>query len=307
MNLCNPEGFRAEIKSMVDEPDKLFTWFDGGGDIDGAFKKAEVIFERLILSHAKKHLGKDLSDKVSMDIGYGSGAQVLAASEVFEKAFGIDVHEEHDAIMYELMSRGGDDMLDKAYLMSCDGSSIPSEDDSIDFIHSWTTFLHLVGLVNVVSYLDEIKRVLKPQGIAVIYFTRLIRSKSPQTETEYYADIILENAETVGYRYGGPLTTVRSIAMIISMWKMVELAEASGLEVIDKTFSYDGKGKKKKIYGQHGIVLRNPDPIPPPVEEDPPEEEEEGDPDKDSQSDKTPAKKPAKKYTRKKTIKRKKG
>jgi ubiquinone/menaquinone biosynthesis C-methylase UbiE len=112
----------------------------------------------------------------------------------------------------------------------------------------------------VVSYLDEIKRVLKPQGIAVIYFTRLIRSKSPQTETEYYADIILENAETVGYRYGGPLTTVRSIAMIISMWKMVELAEASGLEVIDKTFSYDGKGKKKKIYGQHGIVLRNPRP-----------------------------------------------
>lgn len=302
MNYCNPQGFRNVISELA-EGDKniLFTWFDGGKDVNDVFKKGARTFARLMLPHAKKHL-KDLSDKVSLDIGYGSGAQVVAAAGVFEKAYGLDVHNQHPTFAEEMQNQGAEDFA----LLGGDGHTIPMDNDTVDFVHSWTTFLHLNGIENVQSYLEEIKRVLKPQGIAIIYFTRLIRSKSQQSEAEYHADIALENDEKLGYRYGGDLTKVRAIAMIVSMWKMTELAEAAGLDVVDKTFSYEGKGKSKRIFGQHGIVLKNPDEPEEEEEGTPPEQSTQstGDSDGEQEASQTPP--PTQKKTKKKMTSRRK-
>jgi hypothetical protein len=96
--------------------------------------------------------------------------------------------------------------------------------------------------------------------VAIIYFTRLVRSKSGQTKKEYLADISKENEHKNGYRFGGPLTKVRNVAMIVSLWKMRQLSEEIGFEVIVNLYSHDGKGEKTTIHGQHGIVLRKPRP-----------------------------------------------
>ena len=56
-NLCNPQGFKAEIKALVgDDKNKFFTWFDGGESTEEAFGKGARIFNRLMLTHAKTHL-----------------------------------------------------------------------------------------------------------------------------------------------------------------------------------------------------------------------------------------------------------
>jgi len=254
INYCNPEGFKNEIRSLkeANDPDKFFSWFDGGGTIKGAFVKGEDVFNRMFLPYAKKYL-RTLDDKTCLDIGYGGGTKMIVACKYFKTSWGIDVHKECNYIGEEFEKT----KFNNYRFFETDGDHLNYiEDQSVDFIYSWVTFLHLMGIENVEKYLSEIHRVLKPGGIAVIYFTRLIRSKTKQNESEYQADIVKENQHTDGFRYGGPLTKVRRIGMVISLWKMAELAEKAGLIIVDKTVSHDGKGKNKVIHGQHGIVLQ---------------------------------------------------
>lgn len=257
MNYCDPEGFRNEIKGNVSKGrDTFFTWFDGGGDTNGAFKKAKGIFDRLILPWAERFLG-DLEEKVSLDIGYGSGAQVLAASKHFRYATGIDVHEELDFVEQELRKRKSVKNINFALFIN-QGPNIPMDDNKIDFISSWVTFLHIGTIKNVEDYLREMFRVMTEGAIAVIFFTRLVRTRNAQSLVEYEEDIKLEEQHETGYREGGPLTRVNRANLVISQWKMKELVEKHGFKFIHTTYSHD----KDKIYGQHGVVFQKPKTIP---------------------------------------------
>ena len=251
MNLCNPEGFKNEIKSNIDRGKvEFFTWFDGGDTIAGAFKKAKEIFERLMLPWAKRYMN-NLEEKTSLDIGYGSGCQVLAASKHFKYALGIDVHEEVDYVEEELRKRNKEKNI---ALFIGDGKTLPIDNNKVDFISSWVTFLHIGTIEVVESNLEEMYRVMTEGAIAVIFFTRLIRSGSPQTLTEYKADLVLEDGHPTGFREGGPLTRVNRANLVLSRWKMIALANKHKFIYIAPTFSHD----KDKIYGQHGIVIQKP-------------------------------------------------
>jgi len=253
MNYCNPEGFKNELKKIREEGETIFfTWFDGGETVDGAYEKADDIFCRLMLPWAKKFLG-DLKNKVSLDIGYGGGGQVLAASKHFKYAMGLDVHEEISYVEAELRKRQGGKNKNTALFIG-NGYTIPIDANKIDFIHSWVTFLYIGTIQNVTSYLKEMFRVLKPGGVAVIFFTRLIWSKSEQHMPEYEADLIKEKQHPEGYREGGPLTRVNRPNLIMSRWKMEELAEKQGFKFLSPTMSQN----RDVIYGQHGVVIQKP-------------------------------------------------
>jgi len=254
MNLCNPEGWRNEVKSLKEkgDKDKFFTYFDGGGTFDGAYEKAQDVFNRLFLPYIEKHV-KNTNIKTSLEIGYGTGFQTGLAANLFKKSYGVDVHDESDYIMESighLFNKG------RMNFLVGDGRTIPLPNNSIDFVHSWCTFLHLVGWDNVEGYIKEIKRVLRSNGVGVIYFTRLVRSKSAQTMDEYQINIIAEDTHRDGYRYGGELTRVRATAIIISLRKMKDLLLSLGLEILDEGFSYDTVDGKVIVRGQHGIVFK---------------------------------------------------
>lgn len=255
MNHCDVEGFRNEIKAIRNKgKDEFFTWMDGGEDVDGAFEKAEDVFNRLMLPSAKKHL-KKLNKKTSLDIGYGSGGQVLVASMYFDKSYGLDVHEERDFVLDELSARGG--KLEDIQLLIGDGYVIPLEEDSVDFVHSWVTFMHLGTADATNEYLAEMFRVMRPGGVAVVYFSRMMRSQREQVWSEVQADINLEK-DGPGYREGGPLTRVRGINIQMSMWYMEELATSEGFEVLDHTASWGSIKRRRYFFGQYGIVFRKP-------------------------------------------------
>jgi len=254
MNYCDPEGFKNELREIKKKGrDTFFSWFDGGETVDGAYEKAEDIFYRLMLPWAKKHLG-DLSNKISLDIGYGGGGQVLSASERFKYATGLDVHDEIGFVEAELRKRQGGENKNTALFIS-NGDTIPMDRDSIDFIHSWVTFLHLGTIEVVESYLKEMFRVMKEGGVAVIFFTRLVRSNRVQSLKQYTADLSKEQTNKLGYREGGPLTRVNLPNFVLSLWKMQELVRKHGFKLLDTTRSQDGKNK---IYGQHGVVFQKP-------------------------------------------------
>jgi len=259
MNYCNPEGFRNEIKLLREQGrDKFFSWFDGpkgeNETTDAAFEKAEDVFNRLMLPSAKKYL-KKLNTKTSLDIGYGSGGQVLAASLYFDKAYGLDVHEEADFVMEELNKRGIKD--EEVELVVGDGKTIPLPEESIDFVHSWVTFMHLGTVENIRNYLKEVYRVMKPGGVGVVFFSRMLRSALHQPWSEVLKDIEKEK-EGPGYREGGPKTKVRGINIQMSMWYMEDLAKSTGFDLLDRTGSWDMIHKRRYFFGQYGIVFRKP-------------------------------------------------
>lgn len=257
MYYCDPDGFKGFIRNLVKEgKDSFFSWFDGGETVDGAFEKGEDIFDRLFLPFAKKHLTR-LDTKTALDIGYGSGTKVLPASEHFRRVIGVDVHDQHDYVYDTLVER---DLQGDVVLLSGDGWELPVPDNSVDFAFSWVTFLHFESIDMVLANLKEIKRCLKTGGIAVIYFTRLVRSGNFQTKRALTNDIKKERENNEGYREGGPLTKVRAVRLVLSMWKMKELVKEAGLKCVSETCSWSKpEGSRYKVFhGQHGLVIQKP-------------------------------------------------
>jgi len=234
---CTPEGFAGRVKQLreLNNPDKFFSFFDGGGTVQGAFDKALDIFERLMLPWAKQ-------PGTSLDIGYGGGGQVRAASLLFEHSIGIDVHNEWEYVIkyiarYEKQTKT---------LVQGDGHTLKEiGDNEIDFIHSWTTFMHLGTIDIVKGYLKEIHRVLKPGGTAIIYFARLLRSGS--TWAEWKEDI--ENENNFAERHGK--IEVNQINILIGLKYFESLVEEAELIPFGRTASHGKKG----VGGQHGVAF----------------------------------------------------
>lgn len=231
----------------------FFNWFDGGISADGAFHRAGITFKKMMFPFIEKYFDTEtLKDKMSLDIGYGGGGQVYAASKIFKYSLGLDVHCESAYVEQELLSRGANNI----FLYECDGESIPFlKEKSVDFVHSWAVFMHLGNLSVVVSYLNEIRRVLKYGGIAVLYFSRLKRSKLDQSLDEYAKDIDLES----NHKTGAILiddAPVNQINSRIAMWRMVSEVQRAGLTVIDRSCSFRMVDTKPVVGGQHAIICR---------------------------------------------------
>ena len=232
--------------------DAFFAWFDGGVSVDGSFYRADNTFQTMMVPFIQKYLDPNsVYDKMSLDIGYGGGGQVYSASKIFKYSFGIDVHGEADFVERELINRGSKNI----FLHQCDGESIPLKDNSVDFVHSWAVFMHLGCLHIVVKYLNEIRRVLNYGGVAVIYFSRLIRSKLEQSIEEYNEDIKSEKDHKTGVILYGDMP-VNQINSRVALWKMVNEAQRAGLTVIDRACSFETVDGKIVVGGQHACVLR---------------------------------------------------
>jgi hypothetical protein len=235
--------------------DVFFPWFDGGKNANDAFDRADTTFRTMMLPWALKHMNNKATgfkECKSLDIGHGSGGQVACASTIFKIAFGIDAHISNKIIENEIFSKGRTNI----YLYTTDGIFFPLSANCIHFAHSWAVFMHLGCMYTVRLYLHELNRVLIHGGIAVIYFSRLLRSKQDQNIEEYKQDMLLETKNEKGYNEKQD-TKVNQINLRIAMWRMEAEVNKAGLTVVDRTasHSYD-KNKNLVIGGQHGIVLK---------------------------------------------------
>ena len=232
--------------------DRFFPWFDGGKDMCDAFARARHTYITMIRYFSDRYMLTTPLLGTSLDIGYGGGGQVLCACRIFRWVVGIDVHEESAFVKEELQSRGSDNFS----LLTCNGSVFPVMSKSISFAHSWSVFMHLGTMYAVRTYLKEIHRVLLTGGVAVIYFSRLVRTKTNQDVNEYGRDLLTEQLIKIGYNEKKDVP-VNQINLRISLWRMSEEAKEAGFEILERTMSHtkDERGNIV-IGGQHGIVLR---------------------------------------------------
>jgi len=116
---------------------------------------------------------------IALEIGCGPGRLMRPLSRHFAQIHGVDVSDEMVALAREKLRD-----IPNAHPQVCDGARLTAfADHSIDFVYSYAVFQHIPSREVVLEYLREIKRVLKPGGLARLQLNGLPRSLDDQYTT----------------------------------------------------------------------------------------------------------------------------
>ena len=249
-------GFKEEISRAANNKDEntFFTWFDEARDKETAFIRGSWDFSL----HMAPFFASQIShpeNKTIVEIGHGAGRILAAASRAFGHAKGVDIHDNNDLVLEELKQRG----IENVELFKSDGKSLPLEDDSVDCVYSFIVFQHLEKIEVFEKYVAEVYRVLKPGGVAVLYFGRKYKYSINRSSTlRYWLDRILERYK-MPQGYEELAAKVNMTNLRVSLSYAMKTARGEGFEVIDTLVSKktvpDGV---HKFGGQNGLLLKKP-------------------------------------------------
>lgn len=181
-------GFREEISAAGSDENQFFTWFDAAENAKASFIKGAWDFSYHVATPSSRYVNSP-QDKVALEIGVGGGRLIASASRYFDRVIGVDIHESLDLTQKKLEQMG----CKNVELLKCDGVTIPVPSNSVDFVYSFIVFNHLEKVPIVDGYLNEIQRILKPGGTAVVYFGRLaLLSHNRRSSVLYFLDRLVE-------------------------------------------------------------------------------------------------------------------
>ena len=182
-------GFREEIgKAATASDEEFFTWFDSAKDKEASFIRGSWDFMIHIALPCSTYLSAP-EEKIALEIGHGGGRILSAASRYFREVIGVDIHENNEKVGNELRVRG----VNNFTLIKTDGKEIAADSDSVDLVYSFIVLQHVEHIEAFKSYLNEVYRILKPNGIAVIYFGRKhIFSINRSSKILYHLDSFAE-------------------------------------------------------------------------------------------------------------------
>jgi SAM-dependent methyltransferase len=136
------------------------------GDVDAFFALGE---ERsgLLIDPYLSELSVSPENAIALEIGCGLGRFSRALAKRFKHVIGLDVSDEMVRQATELNTS----MFQNLEFQSTDGMDYLSVDSgSIDFIFSYEVFQHMPSPEVILKNLREVRRVMKPEGIALIHF-----------------------------------------------------------------------------------------------------------------------------------------
>ena len=143
------------------------SWFDNCGSLDETIKRGIIDFHTKIMGADVYRLIGNPCEKVALEIGYGGGRLLSAASTIFKSVVGIDILNEKSVNMtkkfLEITNRKNFKLFDEK-------ETEKIEDESVDFVYSFIVFQHFSSIEYFHKYMSLIKRVLKPGGTANIFF-----------------------------------------------------------------------------------------------------------------------------------------
>ena len=246
-------GFKEEIsKVATSSKDDFFGWFDEGKDKDTSFIRGNWDFTIHVALPAAQFLSNP-EDKIALEIGYGGGRILAAASRHFKNVIGIDIHDQTQMVEDELRQRG----MSNFRLIKTDGNEIPMEDACVDFVYSFIVLQHVERYAIFKKYISETSRVLKTNGIAVLYFGRKqLVSANKSSKFLYWIDrfaepILLQNG------FQELPAKVNETNLIISLSHAKSLAKKAGFEVLSELVSHKKVPDGLTFFGgQNGLVLR---------------------------------------------------
>lgn len=245
-------GFKEEISKAAGTRDGFFTWFNSARDADAAVVRGCWDF----MFHVGLPITPYLSapeDKTVLEIGHGGGRMLQMACRSFKSGIGVDIHEENALVEKELHSRG----LNNFTLHKSTDGSLVVGDASVDLVYSFIVLPHIEKMNIFCNYLSETARVLKPGGLALLYFGRYSRfSHNRQSAFLYWIDRFLENF--LLYRgYREIPARVNEYNLLVTLRRGKREALARGLRTLRPLVSRKNVPDGARRYGsQHGLLLQ---------------------------------------------------
>jgi len=245
-------GFQEEIGKASVSRDRFLTWFDDAKDGDAAYVRGSWDFSCHIAAPLMGLL-RSPEECTALEIGFGGGRVLAAAARHFKTVIGVDIHEHNDLVQAELNSRG----VKNATLLLGDGKTLPVGDGAADVVYSFIVLQHVEKFSIFEAYVREASRVLKPGGLAVLYFGRWqwISHLKPGA-WRIHADKFIEKIR-IQQGYEERPSVVNEINLLITLPKAISVAKSAGFEVLKTLTSRRRAPDDARLPGaQHGLVLR---------------------------------------------------
>ena len=183
---------------MVD----FLNWFDSTSSVEETLSQAQRDWDLRITNFRDFD---SLSKGCCLEIGFGGGRLMVPASQSFKRVIGIDVHLAFKKTREFLRLRNIEN-----YQLKRRNELQAIESNSVDFIWSFIVFQHFDSFNEVMFYLSQIKRVLRPNGYCHIFFGKYsgsgIRVVRPQDfnkrECSLFIDptFFYQNLRKMGFR-----------------------------------------------------------------------------------------------------------
>lgn len=248
-------GFKDEIsRAKSGGKDTFFTWFNSANNADTSFIRGAWDFSFHFAFPLSPYLSEP-ETKTILEIGHGGGRLLAAASRYFGKAIGIDIHTENLLVEKELKARG----VKNVKLLRGDGRLLPIEESSVDTVYSFIVLQHVEKIEVFRKYFKEAFRVLKPGGIAILYYGRYSKlSKGKSELLLYLLDNLLERF-LLPRGYKELLSVINDVNLVVSTNYVKEISKKTGFEVEKILISRINVPDGIDVYGgQHGVLLRKP-------------------------------------------------
>jgi len=248
-------GFREEIASAAGQgQDSFFRWFDNGKDKESSFVRGQWDFMLHVALPVAPYMANP-EDKVALEIGHGGGRLLAAASRSFRQVIGTDIHNHNAKVDEALRERG----VCNSLLFRTDGSTLPVPSNAIDCVYSFIVLQHVEKFNVFKRYLEETYRVLKPEGVAVLYFGRKYGwSFNRSSRWLYLADRFTERFR-LRRGFEELPARVNGTNLKVSLSCASDLAISTGFAVLHTLVSRRRVPDGIALYGgQNGMVLRKP-------------------------------------------------
>lgn len=222
--------------------DAFQNWFNRSQNVHQSIVRGYWDFSMHILTPTVCKLMVAPEQKTALEIGYGGGRLLNAACKYFQYAIGVDIHEEQAFVETFLKEQGNQNFK----LLRTTNNKIAIEANSVGFVYSFIVLQHLPTLDSLTGYLEEIHRVLEPNGVAQLYFGKFSKLKPVEQLKSFI----------VGYKeINNP--SVNHISLVLRVGKMRTLCQTYGFQVVASGSSYKTvpDGFPKSRGGQNYVTL----------------------------------------------------
>ena len=222
--------------------DAFQNWFNRSQNVQQSIVRGYWDFSIHMLTPTVCKLIVAPEQKTALEIGFGGGRLLNAACKYFQYAIGVDIHEEQAYVETFLKEQGNQNFK----LLRTTNNKIAIEANSVGFVYSFIVLQHLPTLDSLTGYLEEIHRVLEPNGVAQLYFGKFNNLKLFERLKAFM----------IGYKeiINPP---VNHISLVLRVSKMRTLCQIYGFQVVESGSSYKAvpDGFPKSRGGQNYVTL----------------------------------------------------
>lgn len=229
------DDWREQIGRASKLDNDFLSYFDTSESVEQAYMQGQWDFAHHILKDDLLPLIGEPFDAKALEVGFGGGRLLAAASRYFSHVYGVDIHKHFSKVEDLLRVQ----QIDNFTLLEGNGSNIPVESQSLDFVYSFIVLQHLPTIDILESYFREVKRVLKKGQPACLYIGHLPFNYRGMK----YQDVTVRSVETT-----------RENTLLLRPSYTKKLLKEAGLTLV----KYDRPRKKpwRTVLGaQHYVIV----------------------------------------------------